>query len=320
MFPYIIAEIGFNHEGDLNKAKAMIHSAAEAGASAVKFQTFRAGDIALPSSPHYKMIERAEMNLETHQQLALISRQCGVDFLSTPFSKWAVDILEKVNVPAYKVASMDLTNYPLLSYIAQTRKPIYLSTGMATLAEIAVSIDFLKAKNVDTLHLLHCLSHYPPKAEELNLSAIPFLKKVFKVPVGYSDHFPGTNACLMAAMLGAETIETHFTLDTSLPEGDHSHSASPLQLKQLIEDIKFIKQAVGKEDFFAERTDRDVVNQFRRGIYAAKDIESGTILTQEHLIFCRPQTEFSLAQMSWLEGRIIRRSIKKYHALLVEDF
>ncbi len=320
MFPYIIAEIGFNHEGDLRKAKAMIHSAAEAGVSAVKFQTFRAGDIVLPSSPHYKMIERAEMNLETHQQLALISRECGIDFLSTPFSNWAVDILEKVNVLAYKVASMDLTNYTLLSYIAQTRKPIYLSTGMSTLAEIAASIDFLKGENVDSIYLLHCISYYPPKAEDLNLSAIPFMKRVFNLPVGYSDHFPGTKACFMAAVLGAEVIETHFTLDTSLPEGDHSHSASPLQLKQLVEDIEFIKQAVGKEDFFADRPDRDVVNQFRRGIYAAQDIESGTRLTQEHLIFCRPQTELSLLQMSWYEGRITRRSIKKYQALSVEDF
>jgi sialic acid synthase SpsE len=265
------------------------------------------------------MIERAEMNLEIHQQLALIARECGVDFLSTPFSNWAVDILEKVDVPAYKVASMDLTNYPLLSYIVQTRKPIYLSTGMATLSEITATVDYLKEKSVNELYLLHCLSLYPPKAEELNLSVIPFLKEVFNVPVGYSNHFPGTKACLAAFMHGADIIETHFTLDTSLPGGDHANSTDPVQLKQLVEDIQLFITMRGSGDISSKRADRININLFRRGVYAVKDIEQGTPLSKELLIFCRPPTELSPNDLKWIEGRMIRRKVQKGQALLLED-
>ena len=226
---YIIAEIGFNHKGDMGLAEEMIRSAADAGVNAVKFQTFRARDIALPSSPHYSLIKAGEMNVDDHVKLKMMAKGCGVDFLSTPFSPWAVDVLEEIGVEAYKVASMDCANKHLLGLIANTKKPIFLSTGMATLAEIAESMEFLQEKDSGTVTLFHCMSIYPPKAKDLNLNIIPFLRSVFGVPVGYSDHFPGIKACFSAAVLGAEVIETHFTLDTSMEGPDHHHSADPSQ-------------------------------------------------------------------------------------------
>ena len=172
---YVIAEIGFNHEGDVALAKEMIKAAATAGADAVKFQTFRASDIALPTGSHYEAIKCGEMDLGQHQELFRVATDCNVDFLSTPFSPWAVELLETVGVPAYKVASMDCTNHYLLGYVAQTKKPIYLSTGMATLNEIFGSLEFLREKGSGPVTLLHCLALYPAKAEDLNLTIINFL-------------------------------------------------------------------------------------------------------------------------------------------------
>jgi N,N'-diacetyllegionaminate synthase len=206
---YIIAEIGFNHEGDLTLAEQMIRAAASAGVHAVKFQTYRAKDLALPSSPHYEAIKCGEMDLGQHQRLAAVAQDCQVDFLSTPYSPWAVDLLEQVGISAYKVASMDCTNTYLLKYIAQTAKPVYLSTGMANVSEIGETLEFLRQEQSGPVTLLHCISMYPASAEVLNLEIIPFLRTLFEIPVGYSDHYPGTKACLAAAMLGATVIERH---------------------------------------------------------------------------------------------------------------
>jgi len=225
----------------MSLAAEMIKAVAKAGADAVKFQTFRAFDIALSSSPHYKTIKDGEMTFEQHRELVEIAKDCKIAFISTPFSPWAIDLLEKIEVQAYKVASMDCTNKHLLGLIAETKRPIYLSTGMATLAEIADTLDLLNKSKSGTVTLLHCISKYPPKAEDLNLCIIEYLKNLFGCSVGYSDHYPGTKACLAAAMMGAEVIETHFTLDSSKEGGDHFHSVDSKMLKQLIADIKLVK-------------------------------------------------------------------------------
>jgi len=200
---YLIAEIGFNHAGDMAVAQEMIRQAAAAGADAVKFQTYRAEDLALPSSPHFAAIQCGEMDLEQHRQLKAAADAAGIAFISTPFSIQAVELLEDIGVGAYKVASMDCTNRHLLGRIAMTGKPVYLSTGMATLQEIAESLEFLDQAGAGQVALLHCIAHYPAGSGELNLDCIPMLGQVFGRTVGYSDHHPGIEACFAAAILGA---------------------------------------------------------------------------------------------------------------------
>lgn len=315
---YIIAEIGFNHEGNMELAQRMIEAAARAGAHAVKFQTFKAIDLALPSAPHYEAIQCGEMDMEQHTTLARIASACNIDFLSTPFSINAVEMLESVGVGAYKIASMDCTNTYLLERIARTRKPVYLSTGMATLGEIAESLAFLTENKSGPVTLLHCLSCYPPGAEELNLAIIPFLKELFNVPVGYSDHFPGIQACLAAAMLGAGVIETHFTLDASQQHGDHSHSADPEMLRQLITDIGLFARMTGSREAVYKRPDRKWAKHYRRGMYAARDLASGDTLTDADLLLCRPTSQLSPNEIERIRGKSISRAIARYQEIREE--
>lgn len=306
---YVIAEIGFNHEGRLDVAEQMIRAAAQAGAHAVKFQTYRADDIALPTSPHFEAIRCGEMNRDDHARLAAVAKDCAVDFLSTPYSPWAVDLLESLGVPAYKVASMDCTNRHLLSHIARTAKPIYLSTGMATLSEIAETLAFLKEIGSGPVSLLHCMSLYPAAAADLNLAAIPLLKDLFGLTVGYSDHYPGTAACLAAAMLGAEVIETHFTLDCAQPGGDHGHSADPAMLKRLIDDIQLFTAMRGDKNALLARPDRKYAKDYRRGLYAARDLSKGDTIQVADLFLTRPVSELSPNDIDWIQGRKLSKNL-----------
>ena len=256
--PYVIAEIGFNHGGDMDLARRMISAAAAAGADAVKFQTFTAFDLALPSAEHFKLVSSGQLSEEQHRLLSAAASEAGVEFLSTPFSLYAVDLLERVGVPAFKIASMDATNFQLIARAAATGKPLLISTGMAKMDEIKQTLDFVRSLGTDKVVFLHCLSKYPAKAEELNLGAIPQMRAELNVPVGYSDHHPGVSACLAAGMLGAAVIETHFTLDTTWPGGDHSHSADPSMLAELIRDLDHFSRMSGGDGFFRRRPDRDV--------------------------------------------------------------
>ena len=306
---YLIAEIGFNHEGEIKLARKMIEQAANAGANAVKFQTFRASDIVLPTSTDYGLIECGQMDLVTHIELAMTASDNGIDFMSTPYSPWAVELLEEVGVSAYKIASMDCINRYLLRHIAQTSKPIYLSTGMATLSEIADSLEYLRSEGSGPVTLLHCLSLYPPKAEHLNLTTIGLLKKIFGIPVGYSDHYPGTKACLAAIMMGAEILEVHFTLDSSKEGGDHFHSVEPDQLRQLVSDISLFDTMRGQEYAIFNRSDRQYAKDYRRGLYSARTLAAGEILKEEDFLLCRPTSEFSPGDVDRLKGKVLDRDV-----------
>ncbi len=316
---YFIAEIGFNHNGDMKIASKMIKAAAEAGANAVKFQTYRASDLALPSSPHFEAIKSGEMDLEQHLELAETAKSYQIDFLSTPYSNWAVDLLEKVGVKAYKIASMDLTNEELLRYVAKTGKPLILSTGMATLQEIKSTVIFLHKLNSGPVTLLHCLSKYPANPSDINLAFMKKMQEECKCPVGYSDHMKGTTACFLAAILGAEVIEKHFTLDTSAPGADHYHSADPALLKQLIEDIKFSLLMIGQKDNSENRADRQESKKFRRGVYAKTDISEGSLISRKYLVCCRPESEYSPQDLDKIVGRIAKNDIKKNSPITKKD-
>jgi len=312
---YLIAEIGFNHNGDIELAKDMIHAASESGADAVKFQTFRASDIALPSSAHYHLIKKGELDLKDHELLFETAKKSGIEFLSTPFSQRSADLLNQVGVSAFKIASMDCTNRPFLEYIACFGKPVYLSTGMADLYEIAESLNCLNAAGCKQLFLLHCISHYPPKAKDLNLDVIPFLKHLFNLPVGYSDHYPGIEACFAAAIKGAEVIETHFTLDNTQEGGDHFHSATPEELKTLRQRIDLFYAMSGSRQAIYDRPDRICKDDFRRGVYAQQDLKKGDTLSVNDLFCTRPPNEFTPNDINFLIGKILKRDIPLNHPI-----
>ncbi len=315
MRPYIIAEIGFNHEGDIDIAKRMIDTAADAGADAVKFQTFEAADILLPNNPNHELLKKVALNHEQHSMLFGFAKQREIEFISTPFSRNAVDMLEKIGVSAYKVASMDCVNQYLLKHIAKTEKNIFLSTGMATIDEISSTLSFLKKHKSGSVNLLHCISMYPAEANTLNLASIDMMKKIFGVPVGYSDHFPGVKACLLAAFMGAEVIETHFTLDSEREGYDHYHSADPAKLKNLILDIELFHSMRGHYGFLSNRPDMVNKNDYRRGLYTSKPIKKGESLNDYNLLGCRPATSFSPNDIPNLIGRTVNQDLPSFTAI-----
>lgn len=312
---YLIAEIGFNHNGDMALAEDMIWAASESGADAVKFQTFKASDIALPSSAHYQLIQKGELILKDHETLFETAKKAGIKFLSTPFSRESADLLSAIGVSAFKIASMDCTNKPFLTYVAGKGKPVYLSTGMADLGEIAESVSCLKSAGAKDLVLLHCISHYPPKAEELNLDIIPFLKDLFQIPIGYSDHYPGIEACFAAAIKGAEVIETHFTLDNTIEGGDHFHSATPDQLKSLRQRVALFDIMTGSRQAIFKRPDGPCKKDFRRGVYARKDLKKGHVISEEDLFCTRPPNDFTPDDMRFLIGKKLREDVSSNQAI-----
>jgi len=213
----IIAEIGFNHGGDIALAKNMIIAASKVGADIVKIQTYRAEDLVMRSSEHSNIIKDGELSLEQHTDLMSIAYDNGLQFLSTPFGLKSVEMLESLGVTAYKIASMDVTFIQLLKMVGETGKPVFLSTGMANIAEIYEALVVLEDSGCRDITLLHCLSKYPADPTDMKLSSMKRLKDIFRKPVGLSDHSLGVVVPIAAAALGASCIEKHFTSDNNLP-------------------------------------------------------------------------------------------------------
>jgi len=308
---YIIAEIGFNHGGSFELAQTMLRAAAASGVNAVKFQTFRAAELVLDSAEHFNIIKDAELTEEEHRLLAATAFELGVGFLSTPFDRGSVELLDRIGVTAFKIASMDVTNLPLLRQIGSKGKSVLLSTGMASLVEIAQAVDALESSGSGDLTLLHCISHYPAAAADTALQTIPYLHNTFRLPVGWSDHTLGNAVALAAVALGATVVEKHFTSDKSLPGPDHALSTDPAEMKTLVNDIRAVESALAEPPVLFQRKDRAMAPLFRRGIYASRDIEDGECLTEEMLLCVRPETEFSPAQLPLLLGRMVRSSITR---------
>jgi N-acetylneuraminate synthase/N,N'-diacetyllegionaminate synthase len=308
---YVIAEIGFNHGGDLVLAKKMIEAAAGAGADAVKFQTFKAAALVLESSEHFDVIKNAELSLEDHRQLARAAAAAGVHFLSTAFDEDSLDLLERVGVPAYKVASMDLDNLPFLERLAGLGKPILLSTGMATEEEIGEAVETIRACGNDRIIVLHCVSEYPTPLEDANLLTIPRLGEAFGLPTGYSDHVLGNAAAVAAAALGASVIEKHFTSDKSLPGPDHALSADPEEMAALVKTVREVETALGRPVADEDRPDRANAVAFRRGLHAAVDIPEGTVITKGMLKCVRPGGGLGPKDIGRILGRETKQDIAK---------
>jgi len=299
---YIIAEAGLNHNGSLEIAKKLILEAKRSGCNAVKFQSFEASSRVskkvksvnyseeadgLQENIH-EMFKRLSLNFEQTKELFNFAKKQNIEIFSTPFDEKQVDILEKLNVKFYKIASVDLVNIPLLEKVSKTNKPVILSTGMSNLSNIEDAVEIFRKNGNKNLILLHCLSSYPANENEINLKAINTLKKSFNVPVGLSDHYPGTEISLMAIGLGANIIERHFTLDKNLEGPDHILSSEPHEMKKLVEISRNSQNILGDGVKKIQPSEYIVINSQRKSIYAKKDIKKGQKISKNDVIIKGP--------------------------------
>ena len=312
---YVIAEIGFNHGGDIDLALDMIDAAATAGADAVKFQSYRADHLVLDCVEHYEVIRGGELDREAHVVLSQRARERGVHFLSTPYDLESVDILDQLGSPAFKIASMDLTNLPLLSYVGARGKPVILSTGMAVAEEVNRALETLAAAGCQQFALLHCVSRYPTEVADVNLATMPWMAEEFGVPVGWSDHVLGNEVVLGAVALGACIIEKHFTTDKCLPGPDHALSADPDELETMIRGIRAIESAMGRAALHEGRPDRPESRLYRRGLYARKAIAKGTVITADMVACVRPESHMEPRELELLVGAVAGVDIRKNQAM-----
>jgi N-acetylneuraminate synthase/N,N'-diacetyllegionaminate synthase len=321
---FIIAEAGVNHNGNINLAKKLIDVTKEAGADAVKFQTFKVENVVTEtagmaeyqkknigrSETQLEMIKRFELGYKDFIELKKYCDRKKIIFLSTPHSEDAIDFLEPL-VPAYKVGSGDLTNLPFLEKIAKKNKPIILSTGMATLNEIGEAVKTIKNQGNNKIILLHCTTNYPCPSEEVNLKAMLILKKEFRLPVGYSDHTLGITVPIMARTLGAQIVEKHFTLDKNLPGPDHKASLEPRELKEMVNAIRNVEEALGSGVKKPTKSEEKIKKIARKSIVAKIDIPKGTKITKDMLIIKRPGTGIESKYINKVIEKIAKKEIKK---------
>jgi len=298
---YIIAELGVNHNGDLDLAKKMIDTAKKCGADAVKFQSWIteetiAKGTALPKymkatgcdgQTQYEMAQQWEFSHRDFQLLAQYAKKTGIDFLSTPEGKTCIDWLEQIGVIAYKIASPDIINHPDIEYIAKTGKPIILSTGMATLDEIQSAVSLIKKMGNKNIILLHCTSNYPTRLDDVNLNAMVTLKKKFRTLIGYSDHTPGDMVPAVAVALGACIIEKHFTLDKTLPGPDHKASLEPDEFEEMVKKIRLVEKILGSYVKAPLPSETEMLTLTRKFILANKKILKGQVISGEDIAIKR---------------------------------
>ena len=319
---YVIAEIGVNHNGDPERALALVDIAADAGADAVKLQTFDPPQLVAagtpqagyqreraPATDQLEMLRGLVLERSALQRLVDHAHRRGVHFLSTPFDHGSVAVLRELGVPAWKVGSGDLTNHPLLRVVAQDGRPVILSTGMADLDEIHAAVAVLR-EGTQAIALLHCVSSYPTPPDEANLRAMDTLAAaVPDAVIGYSDHCLGPLATLAAVARGAAVIERHITLDRTLPGPDHAISLEPGELHELVTQIRSVEAMLGGGDKRPSPAERDVMAVARRSVVAERDLPAGTTLAGADLGIRRPGTGLAPSRLAELIGRRLARAV-----------
>lgn len=285
---FIIAEGGINHNGNVKIAKKIIREAKNAGADAIKFQTFEASDLFSSKSKYFNLFKKLELESDDFAELSDYSKSHKIIFLSTPFSNQAVDLLSKLHVPAFKIASGDLTNIPLIKHAASKKKPMIISTGMSTLNEIHDAIKAIRTSGNKNILLMHSVSAYPTSPYETNLNVIEKMTKIFHCHVGYSDNGDDMLVPLIAIAKGAKLIEKHFTLDKKMKGLDHSLSANPIEFKTLVERIRAVEKMSGTGLKSCQQSELQNRIYARRSIVAKVTIQKGTIIKQEMLAVKRP--------------------------------
>ena len=299
--PYIVAELSANHNGNVETARKIIEAAKQSGADAIKVQTYTADTLTIDCDHEdfrihgglwhgrtlYDLYEEAHMPWEWHQPLFEHARELGITIFSSPFDSTAVDLLEDLNTPAYKIASFELVDLPLIKYVSSTGKPMILSTGMANVEEIQEAIVTAREGGCKELAILHCVSGYPTPAEDYNLRVIPDMIERFGLVTGLSDHTLNNTTAIASIAMGVSIIEKHFTLDRRSGGPDDSFSLEPHELKQLCEDSKTVWSSLGEMNY--ERKKSEEGNAiFRRSLYVVKDIKAGESISKENVKSIRP--------------------------------
>lgn len=307
---FMIAEAGVNHNGDVTLAHKLIDAAAEAGADAVKFQTFIAEELVSPDAPsashhlanvneelsHYALIKKLELPFDAFRELKFHSEEKGMVFISTPYDIRSADFLVDLGVDIIKVASSELVNYPLLDVIRRSGIPVILSTGMSRWGEIVESVNFVK-EHADKICILKCTSNYPASSESINLRGISKLKETFPdCIIGFSDHSEGPEISLAALGFGASVLERHFTIDKRSWGPDHKASMTPPEFKTLVLAVRKAEKAFGSREWDIENEELPQRRTMVKGVYAARDIAKGQKVTMRDVKFLRPPGDMSLKE------------------------
>ena len=329
--PFVIAELSGNHNGELSRALTLIDAAADAGADAVKLQTYTADTITIDHDGPgfrldgglwhgrtlYELYSEAFTPFEWHSALFAHARKRGLICFSSPFDETAVDLLESLDAPAFKIASFEAIDLPLIARAARSGKPLIISTGMTSPAEIAAAVRTAEDAAAGGVCLLHCVSAYPATFAEANLVMIPRLEADYGCVVGLSDHTPGTAAAVAAVALGARVIEKHFTLARADGGPDSAFSLEPAELKQLVDDCRSAFDALGVAAY--KRSETEAHNrQFRRSLYVVRDVAEGAVLTKDDVRSIRPGYGLDPAKLPEVLGKTAARALKRGEPFAME--
>jgi sialic acid synthase SpsE len=330
---YIIAEIGSNFDGKLEKAKKMIKLAKESGADCAKFQSFITNNLLSTkgfekkqafqskwNKPVWKIYQDAEFPREWHKLLSDYAKKIGIDFNSTPYDYEAVEILSKLKVNAFKIGSGDITYLEFLKHIAKKKLPIFLPTGASTIKEISDAIRAIKSTGNNKIILLQSVTQYPSPLEESNINVLITLKKKFNLDIGYSDHSPGIAVPIASVTLGAKVIEKHFTDSRNNKGPDHPHSLEPKEFLEMVKNIRDVEKALGDGKKKVEKSEKQTRIIQRRSIFTIKEIKKGEKFTIKNIQCLRPASGLSAAEYSKILGKKSKKELKSFHPLRKRDF
>lgn len=316
---YVIAEAGVNHNGDVRTAIRLVEEAKRVGASCVKFQTFQASRVATRTAPkaayqlrvtdagqsQLEMLRSLELSDAAHAEVVAACAAVGIEFLSTPYDLHDAEMLARLGVRGFKLASIHLVELPYLRELAGFGLPLILSTGMATLAEVDTAVRTLREADHDEFAVLQCTTNYPSRIEDANLRAMVTMRDALGVCAGYSDHTEGIAVSLASVALGARVVEKHFTLDRAMPGPDHACSSDPTEFAALVQGIRTVEAAMGDGVKSPTAAERENLRGMRRSVVAVRDLAAGSVLRREDVAFKRPATGISPARLDELVGRTL---------------
>ncbi len=330
---YFIAEIGVNHNGNINLAKKMIYEAKNSGANAVKFQTFKAENLVSRGTPkvdyqhnttspdesHFEMIKKLVLGKKDHIILKKYSESLGLDFLSTPYDLDSAKFLLDLDIKMFKTASADIVDFPLQNFIAKSLKPSIVSVGMASLGEIEDVINIYRNNKNSNIILLHCVSNYPCSDSSLNLKAIDTLSSAFMTPVGFSDHSKGSIASTLSVVYNVKIIEKHFTLDKNLKGPDHKASSTPLEFKEIVQSVRRAEKMIGSGIKICQKEENQMAQISRKSIVAKKNINKNEPFSYENLTLKRPGTGIMSKHLPFFIGKQSSSNIQEDQIIKFSD-
>ena len=315
----IIAEIGINHGGSVSLAKKMVKEAKKCGADVAKFQNSYPDQLFKIKTKAFQVSQQFVMQTSDYAAIKKYCDQLKIEFLCTPFDLKSVDQLEELNVKRYKVASPDLVDMPLHKKIISTRKPVILSTGMANIKEIKKTVDYYKKNRMKKITLLHCVSNYPCSIKSLNLKSMVKLKKIFNLPVGFSDHSVGSDAAIISVGLGATIIEKHFTIDKKLPGADHFMSMNPKEFSAFVQSIREAEIRLGLDKKRCQPEEKKFIGLARKSITLKKSLKRGEILKKKDIIMKRPGLGLNGQKINMVIGKKLKKNLSKEYQIKKQD-